>query len=94
MKNDEFLSMLSEENFPEPTLVVREKSGFLDSHSHPFEVKALVIEGQIELVMDGVKRGYLPGDVFHLHHEQVHTERYGNQGVTYLASRKALDRMK
>jgi quercetin dioxygenase-like cupin family protein len=89
MKQDEFLKMLAEENFPEPTLVVREPSGFLDSHSHPFEVKALVVDGQIDLMIDDLKRVYLPGDVFHLDFEQMHAERYGNQGVSYLASRKS-----
>lgn len=91
MKQEEFLKILAEENFPEPTLVVRERPGFLGSHSHPFEVKALVMDGQIDLIVDGLKRVYLPGDVFHLDFEQVHAERYGNQGVSYLASRKSQD---
>jgi len=88
MTKEQFLSMLVLEGFPEPTLVEREADGFLDDHTHPFEVKALVVSGQIDLVVDGVKTSYLSGELFHLLENQVHTERYGNNGVQYLASRK------
>lgn len=88
MKQDDFLRVLSQDSFPEPVLVVREQGGFLDTHTHPFEVKALVTQGQIDIVIDGLKQTYLSGDVFHLMHSQEHAESYGNQGVQYLASRK------
>lgn len=88
MNQDAFLKVLIQDGFPEPILVVREQGGFLDNHTHPFEVKALVTRGQIDIMIDGVKQTYLAGDVFHLKHGQEHTESYGNQGVQYLASRK------
>jgi hypothetical protein len=47
-----------------------------------------VTQGQIDIVIDGTKRTYLTGDVFHLPHSQEHAESYGNEGVQYLASRK------
>jgi hypothetical protein len=90
MNQAEFLKQLALEGFPEPTLVAREPKGYLDHHTHPFEVKALVIDGQIDLVIEGVRTIYLAGDVFHLLHEQSHTEFYGSSGVQYLASRKEL----
>jgi len=88
MNQDDFLKVLSQDSFPEPVLVVREQGGFLDTHTHPFEVKALVTQGQIDIVIDGLKQTYVSGDVFHLMHSQEHAESYGNQGVQYLASRK------
>ncbi len=88
MNQDDFLKVLRQDSFPEPVLVVREQGGFLDTHTHPFEVKALVTQGQIDIVIDGLKQTYLSGDVFHLMHSQEHAESYGNQGVQYLASRK------
>jgi len=88
MNQDDFLKGLSQDGFPEPVLVVRERGGFLENHTHPFEVKALVTQGQIDIVIDGLKQTYLAGDVFHLIHSQEHAESYGNQGVQYLASRK------
>ena len=88
MTKDQFLSMLVLRGYPEPILVEQEAGGFLDAHTHPFEVKALVVSGQIDLVVDGVRTIYVSGDVFHLSANQVHTERYGSNGVQYLASRK------
>jgi hypothetical protein len=88
MTKEQFLSMLVLEGYPEPTLVEREAGGFLDDHTHPFEVKALVVSGQIDLVVDGVRTCYISGELFLLLENQVHTERYGNNGVQYLASRK------
>jgi quercetin dioxygenase-like cupin family protein len=88
MTKEQFLSMLVLDGFPEPILVEREADGFLDDHTHPFEVKALVVSGQIDLVLNGVRTSYISGELFHLLANQVHTERYGNNGVQYLASRK------
>lgn len=88
MTKEQFLSMLVLDGFPKPTLVEREADGFLDIHTHPFEVKALVVSGQIDLVVDGVRTSYISGELFHLLENQIHTECYGNNGVQYLASRK------
>jgi quercetin dioxygenase-like cupin family protein len=90
MNQTEFLKQLASEGFPESVLVTREANGYLENHTHSFEVKALVLDGQIDLVMNGVRSVYIAGDVFHLPYEQVHAEYYGDKGVQYLASRKDL----
>lgn len=90
MKQEVFLDKLAKEGFPEPVLVEREVGGFLDLHSHPYEVRALVLEGQIDIIIGGLKSIFLAGDVFHLLPNQIHTENYGAKGVKYLASRKSL----
>jgi len=90
MKQEVFLEKLTKEQFPEPVLVEREVGGFLDLHSHPYEVQALIIEGQIDIIISGIKSTFLAGDVFHLLPNQIHTENYGAKGVKYLASRKSL----
>jgi hypothetical protein len=87
MDKDTFFKLLSLEELPEPVLVERE-SGEMDEHDHPFESKALIIEGSICIVIDGIGTEYLPGDIFHLKPCQVHSERYGAQGVKYWVSRK------
>ena len=51
MKPEAFLEKLAKEDFPVPVLVEREVGGFLDLHSHPYEVQALVTEGQIDITM-------------------------------------------
>ena len=90
MKPEAFLEKLAKEGFPAPVLVEREVGRFLDLHSHPYEVHALVIEGQIDITINGIKTTYLAGDAFHLLPNQIHTENYGAKGVKYLASRKDL----
>lgn len=90
MKPEVFLEKLVKESFPAPVLVERAVGEFLDSHSHPYEVHALVIDGQIDITINGIKTTYLAGDGFHLLPNQIHTENYGAKGVKYLASRKGI----
>jgi quercetin dioxygenase-like cupin family protein len=85
-----FKAFLLVEGFPEPVLVERERNGFLDLHSHSFEVRALITQGQMEITIDGDRQSYSVGEAFHLTQNQVHSERYGSDGVRYLASRKQL----
>jgi hypothetical protein len=61
---------------------------FIDTHTHPFEVRALVLEGELALGCDGQARTYRAGEIFTLKAGEPHTERYGPQGATYLVGRK------
>ncbi|CAJ0771294.1 cupin domain-containing protein [Ralstonia chuxiongensis] len=87
MDRDAFVSALRAEGFTEFVLVTRE-AGELDTHTHPFEAKALILEGEIHIRTDGAERVYRPGDTFHLAANAPHTERYGAQGVQYLVARR------
>ena len=88
MNTEQFLLLLQREGFPDPVEVQQVPNGRLGDHEHPFEVKALVIEGGIDIVIHGVSRTYGVGDVFELGFKEVHSESYGSEGVKYLASRK------
>ena len=88
MSKAQFIEMLQQEGYPQPVEVQREPNGHLDDHKHPFEVKALVLEGKIDLIIDGHAKTYGSGDIFHLALEELHAESYGPQGVRYLAARK------
>lgn len=88
MNREQFILKLEQEGYPQPVEVVREPNGFLGDHTHPFEVIALVLNGNIELTVKGVTSNYGPGNIFHLAHEQLHSETYGPHGVNYLAARK------
>ena len=88
MNTEQFLHLLREEGFPEPLEVQQIPNGSLDVHEHPFEVKALVLEGSIEIVINGLSTTYQAGDIFQLRYKQPHSESYGPSGVKYLASRK------
>ncbi len=88
MDQDLFKQQLRAAGFEEFTTVTREPHGFLDTHTHPFESKALILSGEITLVCQGQERLYRTGDIFHLSHAEPHTERYGPRGVSYLVGRK------
>jgi quercetin dioxygenase-like cupin family protein len=82
------MELLRQEGFPDPIAVQQIPNGHLGSHEHPFEVIALVIEGSINITMDGLSKVYGVGDIFRLGFKQSHSESYGPDGVQYLASRK------
>ena len=88
MNTERFLQLLHLDGFPEPVEVQQISNGQLGVHEHPFEVKALVVEGDITIVIDGLSKSYKAGEIFHLELKQPHTESYGPEGVKYLASRK------
>ena len=57
-------------------------------HTHPFEASALVVQGEMWLIV-GIETRYLqPGDRFHLAAEQAHSDRYGPEGATYWVARR------
>lgn len=88
MTEDEFRQWLAREGVDTVVMVEREPDGMLDTHSHPFEARALVMAGEITIEAEGHTRRYGPGDVFQLGAHIPHIERYGPQGVRYLAGRK------
>lgn len=60
----------------------------LDSHTHPFAVKALVTRGQLWLTLQGQTRELKAGDGFELERDVPHAERYGPEGATYWVARR------
>lgn len=88
MNSEQFLQSLRQDGFPDPVEVQQLPNGRLDIHEHPFEVRALVIDGAITISIDDVSKIYKAGEIFYLRFKQPHAESYGPQGVKYLASRK------
>lgn len=80
--------MLQQEGYPDPVEVKQVPNGSLGEHTHPFAVKALVIDGSIDISIQGILKTYVAGDVFELEFEESHSESYGPTGVAYLASRR------
>ncbi len=61
----------------------------LDTHTHPFIAKALVVQGEMWLTVGGQTRHLHPGDRFELARECPHAERYGPEGATYWVARRS-----
>jgi mannose-6-phosphate isomerase-like protein (cupin superfamily) len=60
----------------------------VDVHTHPFDVDALVTQGEFWLTCDGHTRHLRPGDTFALASHVPHDERYGPEGATFWVARK------
>ena len=57
-------------------------------HSHPFDVRAMVVKGAMTLTRDGQSRIYKPGETFTMPRGCLHYESYGNEGAVVLLGRK------
>lgn len=88
MTETEFRQQLAAQGFETFVIVEREANGALDEHSHPFEARALILDGDITIVSSGRVIRCGPGETFQLDANAPHTESYGPQGVRYLAARK------
>ena len=62
----------------------------LDTHAHPFALKALVVAGEMWLTVGDEVRHLSAGDsfAFALQREVPHAERYGAEGATYWVARR------
>jgi len=60
----------------------------LPEHTHPFSVRALVVQGELWLTVGDSTQYLCVGDRFELGHSMPHAERYGEQGATYWAARR------
>lgn len=60
----------------------------LEIHTHPFAVKAVMVEGAMWLTVAGDTRALGPGDTFELARDEPHAERYGTEGATYWVARR------
>lgn len=60
----------------------------LETHTHPFSVKALVVHGEMWLTVGDQTRHLFAGEPFTLERDVPHAERYGSQGATYWVARR------
>ena len=74
--------------FDEVIVRTWEADKLLEEHTHPFEARALVVDGEMWLTYGGVTRHIPTGGSFHLQPEVPHSERYGPIGATYWVARR------
>lgn len=57
-------------------------------HTHPFELRAVVVRGEMWLTVGDDTRHLGPGETFALSHSVPHGERYGADGAVYWVARR------
>ena len=60
----------------------------LGTHTHPFAVRALMVQGELWLTLATGVRHLREGDTFEVSPEAQHAERYGPEGATYWVARR------
>ncbi len=88
MTYDEFESATRAEGFDEVLVREWQPGQVVDTHRHPFAVKALVVRGDFWLTEGDNVRHLQAGDRFELAPDVPHAERYGNEGATFWAARR------
>ncbi len=57
-------------------------------HSHPFDVRAMVVQGALTLTREGTSHTYRAGEIFTMTRGCLHSESYGPEGAVTLVGRK------
>lgn len=57
-------------------------------HRHPYDVRAMVMQGAITLTRDGDAHTYNAGETFSMPRDCLHFESYGSEGAVILFGRK------
>lgn len=88
MDANAFEARLKREGFPEIRTNQLPARCHNAEHTHPFDVLALVLEGEITLTIAGAAHTYRAGDEFSMQAGCAHVEDVGAQGVRYLVGRR------
>ncbi len=76
------------QGFDEVTERRREPLVTIDTHTHPFSVRAVLVQGEMWLTAGETTRHLRPGDGSELERDVPHAERHGAEGATYWVARR------
>ncbi len=68
-------------------LIEKESNYFLDKHSHDFKVDIIIITGTFEIELSNSNIILFPGSRLRLNKCEVHSEKAGSKGVSFLSAR-------
>jgi quercetin dioxygenase-like cupin family protein len=88
MERAEFEDGLRRDGFDEIVAAEMPANEIRAEHAHDFEVRAMVLGGDITLTYGGAEHTYRTGDAFGMAAGMPHEERVGAAGVRYLVGRK------
>lgn len=85
MNASEFERQMSEDGFSKPIPGQYEPHRFNDSHTHPFEVRGLIVSGEMAITpVGGTGKHYRVGEIFVMPLAAQHQEQVGPEGCAYL----------
>jgi uncharacterized cupin superfamily protein len=85
MNAEEFEQQMARDGFTRPIAGHYEADRFNAPHSHPFEVRGLIVHGEMTITpVGGAGIRYRTGDVFVMPLSAQHQERVGPEGCAYL----------
>ena len=88
MNDTEFRAALVSEGFDDIEVRTIAANVHNKAHSHAFDVRALMIAGELTLSTQGKPATYRAGEIFTLPAGCEHVEQFGPQGATYVVGRK------
>jgi quercetin dioxygenase-like cupin family protein len=83
-----FKAGLEKDGYTEIDTRTIEPNLFNAAHSHPFHVRAQMLQGELVLSWDGKQQTYRAGDIFTMVAGCEHTEWFGPEGAKYIVGRK------
>ena len=84
----EFQTQAFIEGFDEVMERVWSPETLVPTHSHPFSLKAWVVQGEMWLTIGDRTQHLVSGNTFELGRNELHAERYGSSGATYWVARR------
>jgi quercetin dioxygenase-like cupin family protein len=84
---EEFTAASMDEGFDEVLVREWEPHRVVDTHTHPFDVSALVVRGEFKLTLGDRVVILKAGDPFRLARDIPHIENYGPEGATVWVAR-------
>jgi quercetin dioxygenase-like cupin family protein len=84
----EFTSQAMEDGFDEVVQKDWAPNLALEMHTHPYDVRVQVCEGEVLLTQAAGAQKFVAGQGFFLARDIEHSEQYGSEGATFWVARK------
>ena len=90
MDKKKAFAILKNDGHENIVLVEKEANYFLDKHSHDFNVDIIIVTGTFEIELSNSNIILFPGSRLKLNKGEVHSEKTGSEGVSFLSARPSV----
>ena len=90
MDKKKAFEILKNNGYDNIVLIEKEANYFLDKHSHDFNVDIIIITGTFEIELSNSNIILFPGSRFKLNKGELHSEKAGSEGVSFLSARSSV----